>query len=74
MIYKYAEKEYKIKLDPTQKKTKYYCSMQNPYTDKYDTKLLTASSIEIMQRKIQKQYQVYLKAAVLEDYYKKGEC
>lgn len=45
---------YKIKPDNTQK-NKYYCVLQNPTVEYYDTKVIYGGSPEIVQRKIDKQ-------------------
>lgn len=44
----------KIKPDLTQK-NKYYCVLQNPTVDYYDTKVIFGGSPEIVERKVQKQ-------------------
>lgn len=45
----------KIKRDPTSKTEKYYCVLQNPNVDYYDTKIIYGGSPEIVERKIDKQ-------------------
>ena len=47
--------KYKIKLDPTSKPTKYYCVLQNPTVNHYETKVIYGSSPEIVERKIKRQ-------------------
>lgn len=46
---------YKIKRDVTVKRERYITVLQNPYRDAYDTKVLYASKVEGMERKVQAQ-------------------
>lgn len=43
-----------IKKDTTQR-NKFYCVLQNPTVDYYETKIIYGSSPEIVERKIQRQ-------------------
>lgn len=44
-----------IKPDPT-RRDKYYCVMQNPFRDYWDTRVLYGGSYEIVERRISRQY------------------
>jgi hypothetical protein len=50
--------KFKIKPDLTAK-NKFYCVMQNPFTDRHDTKVLFGGSQDIVSRKIDKQYKIF---------------
>ena len=45
---------YTIKKDKTSK-SKWYCVLQNPYVNGYETKVIFGSSPEIVERKVLKQ-------------------
>ncbi len=49
-----------IKPDTTTK-DKYYCVMQNPFRDSYDTEVLYGGSVGTVQNKIIKQYKKFWK-------------
>jgi hypothetical protein len=63
MEYKIDNHVFKIKPDCTTR-NKYYCVMQNPFNIKYDTKVITGGSEEIVQRKIKRQYEKFRKEAL----------
>lgn len=44
-----------IQRDPTSKKPKYYCILQNPYVDYYSTEVIHGGSPEVVKRKIDRQ-------------------
>lgn len=51
---------FKIHPDLTVKTESYYCVMQNPFTNEYDTKVINGRSVKIVQNKIRRRYN-YLK-------------
>ncbi|HZK58068.1 MAG TPA: hypothetical protein VFD17_07140 [Clostridia bacterium] len=53
--------EFKIKPDLTVKGSRFYCVMQNPFTDEHDTRVLFGGSIGIVERKIIKQFEKFRK-------------
>jgi len=55
MEYEYEGSIYNIKKEPFGKQI-FFCVMQNPLTEIYDARVLYGGSVEIVQRKIQKQY------------------
>ena len=55
MEYEYEGSIYHIKKEPFGNQ-RIFCVMQNPFTQIYDARVLYGGSVEIVQRKIQKQY------------------
>lgn len=56
--------DFKVKKDPT-KKNGYYCVLQNPFNPEHDTKVIFGGSVEIVQRKIIRQYKKFEESAKL---------
>jgi len=59
-----GEKEhfFSIKRDITQK-IKWYCVMQNPFSSYHDTKVIYGGSVEIVRRKIERQFKKFKESA-----------
>ena len=55
MEFKHKGSIYHIIKEPFGKQ-RFFCVMQNPLTEIYDARVLYGGSVEIVQRKIQKQY------------------
>lgn len=55
MEFKHKGSIYRIIKEPFGKQ-RFLCVMQNPFTQIYDARVLYGGSVEIVQRKIQKQY------------------
>jgi len=61
MIYKLEGKEFSMHQDHTRARPHFYCVMQNPFRTTYNVVVLQATSFEILQRKIEKQYKKFEK-------------
>ena len=53
---------FSIKQDNTTK-NKWYCAMQNPFRKEYDTKVIYGGSVEIVRRKIDRQFKKFKESA-----------